>query len=124
MNLTENDVKAALEIHENSNPCTRSLREFDEDGKPGQKASYCIMGLVAAGVARNRHRSFDSITDSVNFEGTDITSSVQQAAKLEDDPVYLNDRFMNMGALKQWQGGVLRRLLKKIESSGPISLDE
>ena len=114
INLTVKDLEAALEVCENSIPCRGALKET----APGNKNAYCVMGCVIAGAARNRKKAFDAINGMFSYEslGDQFGDLVDQN---DSKPSVGGGRFFaNPGAVKQWQMGAIRKMIKKAEQNG------
>lgn len=86
------------------------------------------MGCLTAGFAKNRHMAFDKADSILDLQDVDREMTLSRAIK-SDRLISKNDGFKkiggfstNYGALKNWQGGVLRRILKHVEKNGPIKL--
>ena len=115
VNLTKKDLLAAVEVAKTTVPCTGSLMELDDGGR---QASYCVMGCVIQGFAKNRHMGFDKAEKKLGgLYG--VVQSVSQSCGLDyndsDELVSRNDGFHNMGALKNWQIAKLKKLADKIQ---------
>lgn len=131
--LNSKDLQLATEIAVNSNPCKGSLKEIAEDGKPGEKASYCILGTVAQAVAIRRHLGFDTTVRLLDAEAgilAAITSALGDedvADQLEvDSLVDLNDAdndFLTAAGnvsttkLRNWQVSKLKALTKAVQKA-------
>lgn len=115
INLTVKDLETALEVCKNSIPCVGSLRET----APGNKNAYCVMGCVIAGAARNRKKSFDSI--DMMFDYYQLSSRFGDLVHQNDNRFELDSDskfFANPGAVKQWQMGAIRKMIKKAKQNG------
>lgn len=120
--LTRNDVLKAMEVFENSDVCIGSLRKFNEDGKPGKKTAYCIMGTLVAGTAKNRHVGF-KVAGKAIWERWSAVLAINEAV-LGDRNHWLwakNDDIANKGELKKFQRRALNKLLKATAKK-PLSL--